>query len=173
MRKAIFAKYVRYVEKNDCNGNTKLSLDKTADVIRYFSNSDYVTNLYKVKLMKLLWYADFLSYKQRGCSITGLVYKALPMGAVPIAHESIIDLKGISYDEIDVDDGVAYRFRKQENAVYDFLCVEDRNILDMVISKFGRMSKDEIVSTMHKEKAFIETPQREIISYEYAKNLKF
>ena len=67
-------------------GNTVLSLDKVVDVIRYFAASDKITNLYKVKLMKLMWYADALSYKLRNTAITGLVYRALPMGAVPVAH---------------------------------------------------------------------------------------
>lgn len=50
--------------------------------------------------MKLMWYADALSYKLRGYAITGLVYKALPMGAVPVGHESIIDLKDVPCEEM-------------------------------------------------------------------------
>ena len=80
---------------NFIHGNTPLALDKVVDVIRYFAASKNVTNLYKVKLVKLMWYADALSYKKRGYAITGLVYQALPMGAVPVGHNSIIDLKDI------------------------------------------------------------------------------
>lgn len=46
------------------HGNADLSLDKVVDVIRYFASSKNVTNLYKVKLMKLMWYADVLAYKK-------------------------------------------------------------------------------------------------------------
>lgn len=42
-----------------------------------------VESLHKVKLMKMLWYSDYLHYKRNGVSISGLVYRALPMGAVP------------------------------------------------------------------------------------------
>ncbi len=59
------------------HGNTDLSLDKVVEVIRYFASSIKVTSLYKVKLMKLIWYADALSYKRRGFAITGLVYQVL------------------------------------------------------------------------------------------------
>lgn len=52
------------------HGNTDLSLDKVVEVIRYFASSIEVTSLYKVKLMKLMWYADALSYKRRGFAIT-------------------------------------------------------------------------------------------------------
>lgn len=72
------------------HGNARLSLDKVIEVIRYFAASAKVTSLYKVKLMKLMWYSDALSYKKRGHAITGLVYQALPMGALPIGHDSII-----------------------------------------------------------------------------------
>lgn len=90
LRKTIEAKYARFHENKMFHGNTTLSLDKVVDVIRYFAASSKVTSLYKVKLMKLLWYSDALSYKIRGRAITGLIYQALPMGAVPIGHDFII-----------------------------------------------------------------------------------
>ena len=37
--------------------------------------------------MKLIWYADALSYKRRGFAIKGLVYQALPMGTVPVGNK--------------------------------------------------------------------------------------
>lgn len=77
-----------------------MSLDKVVDVIRYLATSKKVTNLYKVKLMKLIWYADALSYKKRGFAITGLVYQALLMGVVPVGHNSIIDLKDVPCKEV-------------------------------------------------------------------------
>lgn len=172
LRKAIAAQYAPYKDLEMYNGNTQLSLDKVVDVIRYFSNSAYVTNLYKVKLMKLLWYADFLAYKQSGQAITGLVYRALPMGAVPIAHDSIIDLKGIVYDEIEMGEGTAYHFVENEEKEYLSLVLEEIEILGIVISKLGKMTKDEIVSFMHEEQAYKKTEPRNIISYKYALDLQ-
>ena len=49
----------------------------------------------KVVLMKLLWYIDALSYKNRGYSITGLVYTHMPYGALPIGHKEIIELSSL------------------------------------------------------------------------------
>ena len=172
LRKSIEAKYARYFNSKVYNGNTDLSLDKVVEVICYFANSSKVTNLYKVKLMKLLWYADCLAYKTRGYAITGLVYQALPMGAVPIGHDSIIDLKGISCDEIDMGDGTAYHFEASEDKDYTYLQEDEIKLIDIVISKLGKMSKDEIVSFMHNERAYKETASREIISFEYAEYLQ-
>lgn len=57
-----------------------------------------------------MWYADALAYKKRGAAITGLVYQALPMRAVPVGHNSIIDLRGVPCEEIDLGETNAYRF---------------------------------------------------------------
>lgn len=172
LRKSIEAKYARFSDKGIYNGNTTLSLDKVIDVVRYFSDSKSITNLYKVKLMKLLWYADCLSYKIRGYAITGLVYQALPMGAVPIGHDTIIELKGIDYDEIEIGDGTAYKFCSTDNRKYPYLNNNDKKILDNVIEKLGSMNKDEIVNFMHGERAYIETKPREIISFQYSDCLR-
>ncbi len=170
--KAIKAQYTRFQGDKMLHGNAKLALDRVVDMIRYFAASQQVTNLYKVKLMKLMWYADFLSYKQRGQSITGLVYQALPMGAVPVAHNLIIDLEGVPCEEVDMGETNAYFFSLDGISEFPSLSDEDRDILDAVIAKLGKMSKKEIVSFMHKEEAYIKTIPRDMISYEYAKSLQ-
>lgn len=172
LRKAIEASYVKYQRNDLLHGNTELSLDKVVDVIRYFSVSKEITSLYKVKLMKLMWYADALSYKNRGHAITGLVYQAMPMGAVPIGHNSIIDLRGVPCEEVDIGETNAYHFFLEEPTKFSTISDDDKGILDIVIDKFGKMSKNQIVSCMHQERAYIETPLKDVISFEYAKSLQ-
>ncbi len=172
LKKSIEAKYIRFADDELYNGNAKLDLDKVVDVIRYFSNAPDVISLYKVKLMKLLWYADALSYKQRERAITGLVYQAMPMGAVPIGHDIMITLKGVNCEEIDMGTGTAYRFLSSSDDRYEHLSEDDIEILNKVILKLGKMSKDDIVSFMHQEQAYTDTSLKELISYEYAKNLQ-
>ena len=172
LRKSIEASYAKFHEDPLLHGNTKLSLDKTVDVIRYFASSAKVTNLYKVKLMKLLWYADSLSYKIRGFSITGLVYQALPMGAVPIDHNSIINLKSVPCEEIDMGETTAFYFSLNGKIYFPYLSNEDTDILNIVIEKLGNMSKNEIVDFMHQERAYIETAPLAVISFKYAFDLQ-
>ena len=172
LRKAVEASYARFHENQLFHGNTDLSLDKVVDVIRYFAASTQITSLYKVKLMKLMWYADALSYKIRGFAITGLVYQALPMGAVPVGHNSIIDLKNVPCDEVDMGETNAYHFSLKEAASFPTLSDADKNILDIVIEKLGKMSKNEIISFMHKEQAYIETAPRDVIQFKYAESLQ-
>ena len=171
LKSAIMARYARFLHNPEANGNKELSLDIVADMIRYYANSVDVISLYLVKLMKLLWYGDALSYKRRGHAISGLTYRALPMGAVPVAYESIIDLSTICYEEVDMGDGTGCRFLPSEDREYRFLTPEDVEILDAVIQRFGRHTRNEIVDTMHKEDAYTETAPHDIILFKYAKTL--
>lgn len=172
LRKTIEALYAKFLDNEMFNGNTRLSLDKVVDVIRYFASSKVVTSLYKVKLMKLMWYADTLSFKNRGMAITGLVYQALPMGAVPVGHNFIIDLNGVPCEEVDMGETNAYHFSLNGESQFPSLTAGDREVLDIVIKKLGRMTKNEIISFMHKEQAYIETAPRDVIQYKYAESLQ-
>lgn len=172
LRRAIEANYAKFQGNQLYQGNVELSLDKVVEMIRYFAASPDITNLFKVKLMKLMWYADSLSYKMRGYAITGLVYQALPMGAVPVGHNSIIDLKDVPCEEVDMGETYAYHFALQGKQSYHFLTMEEIDILTIVITKLGKMSKNEIVQFMHKEQAYIKTPPRDIIQFKYADSLQ-
>ena len=172
LRKSIEANYVKFQKNQLLNGNANLNLDKVVDVIRYFALSKQVISLYKVKLMKLMWYADALSYKKRGFAITGLVYQAMPMGAVPIGHNSIIDLNDVPCEEVDMGETTAYHFSLDEESSFSALTQDDLDILDIVIDKLGMMTKNQIVSFMHREKAYIETEPRDKISFKYAEDLQ-
>lgn len=171
LQKSIQGAYAKYNKLDECNGYTELNLRKVVDVIRYFSNSVKVKALYKVKLMKLLWYSDALSFKTRDKAITGLVYKALPMGAVPIAYELVIDLSGVKYEEVDFDEGTGYHFINDGVNEYLSLDIDEIAILDQIIARFGDSSKKEIIESMHQEEAYKETASYDIIQYKYAKKL--
>ncbi len=171
LKSAIMAKYARFLHNPEATGGRELSLDHVEEMIRYYANSDQVTKLFLVKLLKMLWYGDALSYKRYGHSISGLVYRALPMGAVPIAYESIIDLSTVHYEEIEMGDGTGYRFLPSEKKEYPHLTSEDTEILNAVIQRFGKAPKNEIVEAMHHEDAYTETAPHDIIQFKYAKTL--
>jgi len=165
----IHAEYAAVVE----NASPELyypDLDKLIAAVNFIAHR--VSNLFKVKLMKLLWYADFLSYKRYGHSITGQLYLAKPMGALPVAHNVIMELDGITYEEVLLPDlEVGYRFVPTIGIDTGILSEEDTSVLDTVIEKYGRYKTDRLVDAMHRELAFKETSQGEIISYSYAKEL--
>ena len=171
LKSAIMSKYARFLHNPEATGGKTLSLDVVTDMIHYYANSEMVTSLFRVKLMKLLWYADALSCKRRGYAISGLVYRAFPMGAIPVAYESILDHNCIDCEEIEMGDGTGYRFLPTENKNYPHLTTEDIEILNRVIQRFGKASKNEIVHTMHQEDAYTETAPNDIIQFKYAQTL--
>lgn len=57
------------------------SREKLLNLIIYFVKNTKVC--YKTKLFKLLYFADFLHFKETGKSITGLYYEAWKRGPVP------------------------------------------------------------------------------------------
>ncbi len=164
---AIEAAYANY-EELEFNGNSILRLEKVIDVINYLALN--IKSLHKVKLMKLLWYADNLNFKRIGASITGLRYKALPMGAVPEAHEKIIDLNGVVCHEVYYEnfEYVAQKFEVAKDFEVKYLTNSEIAVLDTIIQKLGSMHKKEIVDRMHKEKAYEKTEDYMPISYKYA-----
>ena len=75
-------------------------------------------------------------------------------------------------EEVDMGETNAYHFSLKGEQKFSALSEEDIKILDVVIEKLGRMSKNEIVSFMHKEQAYERTLPRDIIFFEYAKQLR-
>ena len=170
--RAFITSYIRYYEHPELSGGMALSVDRVADTISYFACSDDVNNLYKVKLMKMLWYADALSYIRRGHSITGLVYRAMPMGALPVGHELLLDIEGIFYEEIEMGDSIGYRFMPYDKKEYPSLTEEDMDILNQVINRMGSLSGKKISDVMHNEDVYQNTEQSEYIRFDQIGNLK-
>lgn len=170
-RQNLMSEYAFYGMKSDANGNTLLDIDKLEAVITYFAS--FIKDLYKVKLMKLLWYADSLSYKKRDHAITGLVYCHAPMGALPIGHYKIVALNNVQSQEEDYgDDGSAVCFLPNDNVDMTCLTHNDKSILDEVIDKFKSYSGTQMKTYMHQENAYTSTKNGEIIPFACANELK-
>lgn len=87
-KKIIETFYINYKEESQDNGYKLLDLEKVENMILSFARNS--ARLYKGQLMKLLWYSDALFCKKHGSSMSGQVYKHLPIGPVPEAHEEIL-----------------------------------------------------------------------------------
>ncbi|MDD3504848.1 MAG: DUF4065 domain-containing protein [Eubacteriales bacterium] len=161
--------YLNYDKESDLNGYKLLDLEKLASVIGYFAH--FVNNLYKVKLMKLLWYADVIHYKRHGKAMVGLVYKHMTYGALPLAYDEIIHLPTIKVEEEIIYDDISYKIVPNAEVNVSKFTLEELNILELICSKFKDYRSREIVDYMHKEKAYRETEPFNIISYELSKEL--
>lgn len=170
-RKAFEGEYASFEEPSDSNGFVTLDIDKLEAAVSYMAEN--VQNLFKVKLMKMLWYADALSYKKNGYAITGLVYRHNEMGALPIGHYSLMNLENLDVrEEVSPNYDSMLHVYPRKGMDYSVLSDKERSVLDAVIKKFKNYKAKEIVDYMHEEKAYLETKPGEIIPFSLAKEIR-
>ncbi|MCR4687200.1 MAG: DUF4065 domain-containing protein [Lachnospiraceae bacterium] len=170
-RQAFEGEYVMFLDPSDANGYTTLNIDKIEAMISYFA--ERVSNLFKVKLMKMLWYADVLSFKNSGHAISGMVYRHKPMGALPIGHYSLMNLENLNVRE---EESFSYdsmiHIYPSEGADYSVLQEDEKDTLDQVAEKFRYCKAEDIVNYMHTEKAYLNTRPGAIIPFSLAKEIR-
>lgn len=168
-RQVLESEYVNYIEPSDFNGKKTLDIDKLESIISYFAKR--VNNLYKVKLMKMLWYADALCYKLNGIAMTGLVYCHDDMGALPKGHYKILDLENIKVDKEEDYENTRYHILPNDKIDLSIIDAYEMDILDQVINKFRYFNANDIVKYMHEERAYIETQDGKEIPFSLAKEI--
>lgn len=170
-RQAFEGEYAGFGEPSDSNGFVTLNIDKIEALISYIA--ERVTNLFKVKLMKMLWYVDALSYKNSGHAITGMVYRHNDMGALPVGHYSLMNLEKLNvHEEESYNYDSMLHIYPTQGMDYSVLTTEDKKVLDAVIRKFKNYKTKEIVDYMHEERAYRETRSGDIMPFSMAKDIR-
>ncbi|MFB9865658.1 type II toxin-antitoxin system antitoxin SocA domain-containing protein [Rufibacter immobilis] len=153
---------------NEFSGYRRQSLTKIAHLISFFAQE---MELFKTKLNKLLFFTDFGTYKSRGCSVTGLSYRAIPFGPVPaeydklylkLAEDGLIEMeqKPISGNFVDSFKGLV-TFNSE---LFD---EEELEVMQKVLGKFKKVNSKTIVELSHQEKAWLENEKgKNLISYQ-------
>lgn len=170
-RQTFEGEYANFEEPSDSNGFMMLNIDKIEAMISYIAEK--VSNLFKVKLMKILWYSDVLSFIENGCSMTGMVYRHEPMGALPVGHYSLMNLENLNVqEEMSYNYDTMLHVYPAANMDYSVLSDGEKAILDKVITKFKDYKAKDIVDYMHDERAYAETKSGEIIPFSLAKEIR-
>ncbi len=170
-RQTFEGEYANFEEPSDSNGFTMLNIDKIEAMISYMAEK--VNNLFKVKLMKMLWYADALAFIERGSSMSGMVYRHEAMGALPIGHYSLMNLEKLNVkEEAGYNYDTMLHIYPTADMDYSALDAGEKVILDRVIAKFIMYKTKDIVDYMHEEKAYAETKQGEIIPFSLAGKIR-
>lgn len=170
-RQTFEGEYANFEEPSDSNGFTTLNIDKIEAMISYIAEK--VNNLFKVKLMKMLWYSDVLSFAENRYSMTGMVYRHEPMGALPIGHYSLMNLENLNVqEEVSCNYDIMLHVYPTANMDYSVLTDGEKAILDKVITKFKDYRAKNIVDYMHAERAYMETKPGEIIPFSLAKEIR-
>jgi len=156
------------------SGYKRFELEKFFEAIKYFCSRERV---FKTKLMKLLFYADFDHFKKYAVSITGTRYARLPYGPVPDQFERWLvaltsDDNGIRKEEDWNKDYPGEVFISNTSPDLSVFSPSELRVLAAVKEFFQNYSAKRLSDFSHNEKGYQETENAHLISYNYAGQLQ-
>jgi hypothetical protein len=161
---------------NTFTGFKMPNLEKFTEMVVFFTEK---LQPWKTKLNKLLFYADFVMHKQSGYSISGVQYRAIPMGPVPNNFNSIFEYLA-NNDDVDVyyttfpDGGAGEQFKPNSKRAFnsELFTENELQILVNIAERFKNTTTNEIIEISHKERAWKENKdEKRIIDYKYSFDL--
>jgi uncharacterized phage-associated protein/transcriptional regulator with XRE-family HTH domain len=159
--------------RGEYNGYAVPSMSRLKNTILYFIGK--FDTVFMTQMNKLLFYADFVSYREYGRSITGLSYKAIQHGPVPKDWNKIYSMtEDLSLEEMDYGNGiVGYKLVSDVNYDEESLTDEQKGILDKVYRAFASDNATRISEKSHEEDAWKDNEKNHsMISYNYAFSIK-
>lgn len=147
-------KRVFQLSRSEGNGFAQTSLSKLKNVMLYIINK--CDEVWYTKMNKLLFYVDFLSYRERGMAITGLSYRAIDFGPVPERWDRVYsEFSEVKQELRQVGDYVGSVLTSSVKADVASFADEELNIIDKVCERFKAMSSRELSCISHDEDAWM------------------
>ena len=158
------------------SGYRNPNFEKFTEMIVFFSEK---IEPFKTKMNKLLFYADFLMFKQSCFSISGVRYRAIEMGPVPNNFQSIFEyLENNNFIDIQYTQfpqgytGEQFKARKEKPFNQAVFSETEIAVLNKVAEVFKESSTNNIIETSHLEDAWkMNVKEKNVISYKYAFDL--
>lgn len=155
------------------NGYKLSDLPKTVAVMCQLIEN---LNPTKTALNKLLFYVDFLHYRNHAVSMMGLEYRAAPFGTVPSRYDSLLEYVDehdfIKRNQQNLGNGYwseTYTVNKKVIKEDVTFKEDELNTIDEVIKLFRNKNAAEIVAINHDEIAWIRNQEnRQLVDYKYA-----
>jgi putative zinc finger/helix-turn-helix YgiT family protein len=155
------------------NGFRRFDLDKMEQMIIYFATR--CKPLWKTKLMKLLFYADFGFYRKFSLSISGARYARLPRGPVPDGYDVLLNhLERERMVELqpevcgDCEGERVVPLVEFDDTLFDS---DELSLLERTASALGSRTASSLSDMSHNEVGWRETATGMIISYSFADQL--
>lgn len=136
------------------NGYARMSVDRLRNIMLFFI--EHCENVFNTKMNKLLFYLDMLSYRESGFAMTGLAYKAVKFGPVPVRWDRIYSMvDGISQEIVDFDSGVqGFRLVADGKFTPDGFSENEIGWMQQVADRFYDTGSSAISQISHQEKAW-------------------
>lgn len=166
-----------YQKSDIYSGFRHFDEDRFENAVLYFTSS--ISTVFWTKLNKLLWYFDFITFKDTGLSATGAVYLKAPHGPVPKDYElfigGMISEKTLEPREVVFEgepDVAGEILRALEEPDLSIFSSPEIACLKKVVESLSNLSSAQISKLSHAEEGFKNTTDWDKISYDWAKKLK-
>ena len=136
------------------NGYAQLSLNRLKNIMLYILNR--CDEVWCTKMNKLLFYTDFMSYRERGMAMSGLSYRAIDFGPVPERWDRVYsEFPEVRQELRQVGDFVGSVLIASEEPDYTMFTDAELKVLDSICTHFSKMSSREISRISHDEDAWL------------------
>ena len=159
--------------RNKYNGYAMLSISRLKNVVLFFIEK--FNGVFVTQMNKLLFYAEFLSYRESGQAMTGLTFKAIQYGPVPNRWDKVYALLDDIYQiEVEGKNGnIGNKLVSDISCDLSSFTNEQMEVLEKVYTTFKNDSSVSISQKSHDELAWIDNNElHSFIDFKYAFFLK-
>lgn len=156
----------KHQEPDIYSGDKKFSLELFKNVVLYLVEKTKGSCIF---LNKLLFYVDFLHFKNFSKSITGAKYVPLKYGPCPDQYNAIfarLEQTGVLKSE---SKNRYKNLLKPDLSIFDD---QEKATLEQILQHYKTKGMKALYELSHKEKGYQDTEECTLISYEYARYLK-
>ena len=154
---------------DEFSGYVKFSVRKLLNAILYFSEG----GVWKTKLNKLLFYADFKHFQHYTVSITGASYVHVPFGPAPDNFSGYFAAMASQGTIEFIEEDIGEKIKSIDEPDLTLFSTTELEVMRSVKEHFEGWYAGEVSDLSHKELGYVQTKNGEKISYRYANDLKY
>ncbi len=154
------------------NGYAPISLERLKNIMLFVLEK--CGDVWCTKMNKLLFYMDFLSYRERGMAMTGLTYKAIEFGPVPERWDRVYsEFSEIRQELKQAGEFVGSVLKSDVKSDLAMFSDDELKVMEQVCSQFATCSSRDISRLSHEETAWVNHHEtRSRIPFDEAFSLK-
>lgn len=140
-------------ERRRANGFAPQSIARLKNLLLYVL--EMMGETFQTKMNKVLFYIDFLSYRERGVAISGLSYQAIEFGPVPQRWDRVYS----SFDDVEqhvvlVQNQECLVLNAKASVDMGLFSAEEIAVIDTVCIRMKKMTSRSATTVSHQEPAW-------------------
>jgi putative zinc finger/helix-turn-helix YgiT family protein len=168
--KCLYEDHFADLPPDEFSGYARLHIDKLFASVLFMCVG---AEVFKTKLNKLLFYADFKHFKEYAVSITGARYAHLPYGPGPDKYDLLLaamqdEERTIALEERVFPDYIGETVSALTPPDITLFFPSEVKILAEIKERFEGLTARQVSDLSHRERAFLETSEGDLIPYTFA-----